>query len=162
MKVYCNTLNPENHKDLLEQGVEFIELDRLLAEADIISVNIPLTDKSKNLISKDKIKLMKKTATFINRGYKLNVFEEAVKIMNSYDKKFCATLVSVTTHIPFYLTGVSNLEEKVTITQDDVKEYNNKTNGKIIGKYENNTDKIYIVTANFPFSIQSPKVAPHI
>ena len=42
------------------------------------------------------------------------VFEEAVKIMNSYDKKFCATLVSVTTHIPFYLTGVSNLEEKVT------------------------------------------------
>ena len=54
-------------------------------------------------------------------------FEEVVKIMNSYDKKFCATLVSVTTHIPFYLTGVSNLEEKVTITQDDVKEYKNET-----------------------------------
>lgn len=66
MKVYCNTLNPENHKDLLEEGVEFIELDRLLAESDIISVNIPLTKDSKNLISKDKIKLMKKRATFIN------------------------------------------------------------------------------------------------
>ena len=66
MKVYCNTLNPENHKDLLKEGVEFIELDRLLTEADIISVNIPLTEKNKNLISKDKIKLMKKTATFIN------------------------------------------------------------------------------------------------
>lgn len=62
MKVYCNTLNPENHKDLLKEGVEFIELDRLLAEADIISVNIPLTEKSKNLISKDKIKFIKKNS----------------------------------------------------------------------------------------------------
>ena len=23
MKIYCNTLNPEKHKDLIEQGVEF-------------------------------------------------------------------------------------------------------------------------------------------
>ena len=50
-------------------------------------------------------------------------FKEAVKIMNSYEGKFCTTLVSVTTHIPFYLTGVSNLEEKITITSEDVKEY---------------------------------------
>ena len=53
-------------------------------------------------------------------------FEEAVKIMNSYEGKFCATLVSVTTHIPFYLTGVSNLEDKVTITNEDVKEYDDE------------------------------------
>ena len=66
MKICCNTLNPENHKDLLKEGVEFLELDKLLTEADIISVNIPLTEKSKNLISKDKIKLMKKAATFID------------------------------------------------------------------------------------------------
>ena len=50
-------------------------------------------------------------------------FKEAVKIMNSYEGKFGTTLVSVTTHIPFYLTGVSNLEEKITITSEDVKEY---------------------------------------
>ena len=49
--------------------------------------------------------------------------KETVKIMNSYEGKFCTTLVSVTTHIPFYLTGVSNLEEKITITSEDVKEY---------------------------------------
>ena len=49
--------------------------------------------------------------------------EQAVNIMNSYDEKFCATLVSVTTHIPFYITGVSNVENKTTITQDDVKQY---------------------------------------
>lgn len=66
MKIYCNTLNPEKHKDLLEQGVEFLSLDELLSNSDIITVNIPLNEENKNLISKDKIKLMKKTATFIN------------------------------------------------------------------------------------------------
>ena len=66
MKIYCNTLNPEKHKDLLERGVKFLSLDELLSNSDIITVNIPLTEKNRNLISKDKIRLMKKTATFIN------------------------------------------------------------------------------------------------
>lgn len=66
MKIYCNTLNPEKHKDLLEQGVEFLSLDELLSNSDIITVNIPLNKENKNLISKDKIRIMKKTTTFIN------------------------------------------------------------------------------------------------
>lgn len=66
MKIYCNTLNPEKHKDLLEQGVEFLSLDELLSNSDIITVNIPLNKENKNLISKDKIRIMKKTITFIN------------------------------------------------------------------------------------------------
>ena len=66
MKIYCNTLNPEKHKDLLQQGVEFLDLDTLLTNSDIITVNIPLNEENKNLISKDKISLMKKSATFIN------------------------------------------------------------------------------------------------
>ncbi len=66
MKIYCNTLNPKKHQDLLEQGVEFLNLNTLLTNSDIITVNIPLTEENKNLISKAKIRLMKKTATFIN------------------------------------------------------------------------------------------------
>lgn len=66
MKIYCNTLNPEKHQDLLKEGVEFIDLDRLLTISDIITVNIPLNEENKNLISKDRIKLMKKSSTFIN------------------------------------------------------------------------------------------------
>ena len=66
MKIYCNTLNPERHQDLLKEGVEFTDLNNLLTISDIITVNIPLNEKNKNLISKDKIGLMKKTATFIN------------------------------------------------------------------------------------------------
>lgn len=64
-------------------------------------------------------------------------FEEAVNIMNSYEGNFCTTLVSVTTHIPFYLTGVSNLEEKITLTEEDVKEYEDET-------YRN-----YLISCNF-------------
>lgn len=66
MKIYCNTLNPEKHQDLLEQGVKFLNLDTLLSKSDIITINIPLNNENKNLISKDKIRLMKKTTTFIN------------------------------------------------------------------------------------------------
>lgn len=66
MKIYCNTLNPDNHKDLIDEGVKFLELDELLSNSDIITVNIPLNEENKNLISKEKISLMKKTATFID------------------------------------------------------------------------------------------------
>ena len=64
-------------------------------------------------------------------------FKEAVNIMNDYDGKFCTTLVSVTTHIPFYLEGVSDLENKVTLTQEDVKDF------------EDETFRNYLISCNF-------------
>ena len=66
MDIICNTLNPELHEDLMKQGVKFVSLDEVLSNADIITINIPLTEENKNLISKEEIRLMKKTATFIN------------------------------------------------------------------------------------------------
>ena len=66
MKILCHTLNPKKHQDLLKQGVEFLSLEELLRSSDIITVNIPLNQENRNLISKDKIRLMKKSATFIN------------------------------------------------------------------------------------------------
>lgn len=66
MNIICNTLNPELHVDLMKQGVKFVSLDEVLSNADIITINIPLNEKNRNIISKEKIRLMKKTATFIN------------------------------------------------------------------------------------------------
>ena len=66
MQLSCYTRNPNNHKDLLDYGVAFKSLDEVLKESDIINVSIPLTEETKYLISKDKIELMKPTATFIN------------------------------------------------------------------------------------------------
>lgn len=42
MKIYCNTLNPEKHQDLIKQGVKFVDIDTLLTNSDIITVNVPL------------------------------------------------------------------------------------------------------------------------
>ena len=64
-------------------------------------------------------------------------FKKAVEIMNGYESKFCTTLVSVTTHIPFYLDGVSNLENKVTITENDMEQY------------EDDTFRRYLISCNF-------------
>ena len=66
MSISCYTKNPDNHKDLLNDGVTFKTLDEILKESDIINVSIPLTDETRYLISKDKIDMIKETATFIN------------------------------------------------------------------------------------------------
>ncbi len=66
MPISCYTKNPDKHKDLLDYDVVFKTLDEVLKESDIINVSIPLTEGTNNLISKEKIALMKNTATFIN------------------------------------------------------------------------------------------------
>jgi len=45
-----------------------LELDELLRTCDIISIHAPLTEESKNLITLDKLKLMKPTAIIANMG----------------------------------------------------------------------------------------------
>ncbi len=66
MKILCYTLYPELEKDLEEKGVEFVELDYLLKNSDVVSINIPLDDSSYNIISRDKVKLLKEDSIFIN------------------------------------------------------------------------------------------------
>lgn len=66
MNIICNTLNPELHEDLMKEGVKFMSLDEVLSNADIITINIPLNEENRNIISKEKIRLMKRTAIFIN------------------------------------------------------------------------------------------------
>lgn len=71
----CNILA---HKRTKEEGVECVDLDTLLSKSDIISVHIPLNQETKNLISKDKIKLIKKNAVFVNTARGAVVDEEAI------------------------------------------------------------------------------------
>ncbi|MFN0244060.1 MAG: phosphoglycerate dehydrogenase [Planctomycetota bacterium] len=47
-------------------GVELVELDQLLAESDFVTLHVPLSDGTRNLISKDRIARMKKGARLIN------------------------------------------------------------------------------------------------
>jgi len=56
---------PEVEKTLGSQ-VEYVEMDKLLHESDIVSVHCPLSEKTKNLFCKDTFAKMKKSAIFIN------------------------------------------------------------------------------------------------
>lgn len=66
VKCICNTDDEEQRKYLVDDyGVKFVTLDTLAMEADIISVNVPNIETTKNLINEEIISLMKKDATFI-------------------------------------------------------------------------------------------------
>lgn len=47
-------------------GVELVELDALLAASDFVTLHVPMTDATANLISKERIARMKKGARLIN------------------------------------------------------------------------------------------------
>ncbi len=66
MKMICYTKHSENHSELLEYGVIFKSLDEVLSESDIINVSIPLNEETRNIISREKIDLIKNNSTFIN------------------------------------------------------------------------------------------------
>lgn len=47
-------------------GINCVELDTLCREADIISVHLPLSDETRNIIDKTRIGMMKSDAVFVN------------------------------------------------------------------------------------------------
>jgi D-3-phosphoglycerate dehydrogenase len=65
MKViaYDPFLSPER---AVEMGVEKVELDELLARAEIITLHTPLTDKTRNILSAENLKKTRKGVLIIN------------------------------------------------------------------------------------------------
>ena len=57
MHCLCWTFNPGRHHDLVEEGVEFTDLDTLCRNADVISVNIPSTVQTNLLIDRRRVSL---------------------------------------------------------------------------------------------------------
>ncbi|MHC1703109.1 MAG: NAD(P)-dependent oxidoreductase [Tenuifilaceae bacterium] len=49
-----------------DKDVSFVELDELLSKSDIVSIHLPLTDKTRYLLDESKFKLMKSNALLIN------------------------------------------------------------------------------------------------
>jgi len=65
MKVvaYDPFLSPER---AVEIGVEKVELDELLARADLITLHTPLTDKTRNILSEENLRKTKKGVLIVN------------------------------------------------------------------------------------------------
>tara|TARA_Y100000590_G_scaffold466311_1_gene641245 strand:- start:718 stop:1677 length:960 start_codon:yes stop_codon:yes gene_type:complete len=66
MKVYV--YDPYVEKNVIESfdGIKIQDLSNGLKEADIISLSVPLTEETRNMITIDKMKIMKKNAIIIN------------------------------------------------------------------------------------------------
>ena len=57
---------PADDPSIAEYGVKMVSLEELFREADFISLHSPLTDETANMINKDSLATMKKTACIVN------------------------------------------------------------------------------------------------
>ena len=68
------------------------DLDRLLAESDIVTLHVPLTDKTRHLIDARRFALMKRDAVLVNTSRGPVVDEEALAVALEEDAIFAAGL----------------------------------------------------------------------
>ncbi|MES5482554.1 NAD(P)-dependent oxidoreductase [Bradyrhizobium sp. INPA03-11B] len=73
MKVIAWNRSPKGHP-----GVEFTELDTVLASSDVVSLHLLLNDETRGLITRDKIAKMKKGVVLINTARGAIVDEQAM------------------------------------------------------------------------------------
>ncbi|MDA3874985.1 MAG: NAD(P)-dependent oxidoreductase, partial [Kiritimatiellae bacterium] len=65
MKLLTYTPHPEGKPAI---GQNFVTLERLLAESDVVSLHCPLTAETERLMNAERIAAMKKGAVLINTG----------------------------------------------------------------------------------------------
>lgn len=78
MKIFYNCRHPDSAWEN-QYGVHYRPLDQLLRESDYVSVNVPLTDETKNMFTEKEFNLMKKDAFFINIARSQVVVTEDLK-----------------------------------------------------------------------------------
>jgi len=64
----CNILaySRSENEELKEKGVQYVDLDTLLSQSDIISLHIPNNKETKNFLGKEELDKMKENAILIN------------------------------------------------------------------------------------------------
>jgi len=63
--VYTDIIRLPDDKEQ-ELGVTFLPLQRLLAESDLVSIHVPLTEKTRGMLGEKEFRLMKSYAVFVN------------------------------------------------------------------------------------------------
>jgi len=66
MQVLVQTANPDKYKE--EKGLEFVDVDTLFSESDIISLNCPLTSETRHLVNTARLMRVKQGTLLINTG----------------------------------------------------------------------------------------------
>jgi len=73
MKVIAWNRTPKTHP-----GVEFVALEKLLAESDVVSLHLLLNDETKGFLSRERIAMMRKGSILINTARGAVVDEDAM------------------------------------------------------------------------------------
>lgn len=58
--------NRSEREEAKELGLEYVSLDELMAQSDIISLHLPLNDETKATLSREKLEMMKESSILIN------------------------------------------------------------------------------------------------
>lgn len=123
------------------EGIEFVDKETLLRESDIVSLHVPQNDETLNLISKNELELMKKTAFLINTargpvvnsedlanalrcgdiaGAGVDVFETEPPIEKEHPLLNCPNVIA-TPHIAF--ASVQAFEKRADIVASNIKSW---------------------------------------
>jgi phosphoglycerate dehydrogenase-like enzyme len=78
MKVVYFDARPLSPEEETKEGVSFRPLPRLLSEADVVSIHVPLTEQTKRMIGERELRLMRPSAVFVNPSRGELVDEEAL------------------------------------------------------------------------------------
>ncbi len=94
MQVLVNTANPDKYKN--EKELNFVDIDTLFAESDVISLNCPLTSETKQLVNTAHLIRVKQDTLIINTGRGDLVDEAAVAeaLTDGYLGGFAADVLS--------------------------------------------------------------------
>ncbi|MCW8859157.1 MAG: D-2-hydroxyacid dehydrogenase [Deltaproteobacteria bacterium] len=76
LRLLVQTAHPEKYPQ--EEGLEFLDIDRLFSESDIISLNCPLNDDTMHLVNTARLARVKQGALLINTGRGQLIDEAAV------------------------------------------------------------------------------------
>jgi glycerate dehydrogenase len=76
MNILVQTAHPEKYKETAK--LEFVDIDKLFSDSDVISLNCPLTEETENLVNTARLARVKQGALLINTGRGQLIDEEAV------------------------------------------------------------------------------------
>ena len=87
----------KNYKKVEEDGILRHDLDEVLEKCDVLTLNVPLTDSTRNLIDLEKMKKMKRSARILNlaRGPVINQDDLYFALKNKIIKSAAIDVTSV-------------------------------------------------------------------
>jgi len=130
-------------KDVAHMNVRLVSFEKLLTEADIISIHCPITEETHHLISEEEFQLMKDGAILLNMG-RGGIVSEKAAIEALKSKKLKAYAMDVVENEPYtggtYQSELLNFDNVVITPHigagtEEAQEYIAKTVTKKVASY---------------------------